>query len=131
MKALTYQGSKKISLDNVIEPKLQASDDIIIKVTATAICGSDLHIYRGKVPEMKEGDMLGHEFMGIVEEIGSAVTKVNVGDKVVIPFVIACGECFFCDKSLYTACETTNSGSGGTKNKKNQKPGSAMFGFSH
>lgn len=131
MKALTYQGSQNVSVDNVDDPKLQATDDIIIKITATAICGSDLHIYRGKVPDMKEGDILGHEFMGIVEDVGSSVTNLSRGDKVVIPFVIACGECFFCEKSLYSACETTNQDKGGEINKKKQKAGAAMFGYSH
>lgn len=131
MKALTYQSSNKVTVENVPEPKLKKADDIIIKITATAICGSDLHIFRGKVPEMKAGDILGHEFMGIVEEVGSAVTQLKVGDKVVIPFVIACGHCFFCEKSLYSACEKTNPNEGGGQNNKNQKSGAAMFGYSH
>ena len=98
MKALTYQGAKNVRVETVPDPVLAADDDIILRVTATAICGSDLHIYRGKIPMMKDGDILGHEFMGIVEEAGPAVTRVRKGDRVVIPFVIACGECFYCNQ---------------------------------
>src|SRR3954467_3640973 len=118
MRALTYHGSKDVRVDNVPDPSIQESDDIILRVTATAICGSDLHLYRGKIPLVKDGDILGHEFMGIVEDTGSAVTRVRKGDRVIIPFVIACGQCFFCQKSLFSACETTNSGRGAIMNKK-------------
>src|ERR1700748_2988871 len=114
MKALVYHGSKDVRVDNVPDPVLQADDDIILRVTATAICGSDLHLYRGKIPSLKQGDILGHEFMGIVEEVGTGVTKVREGDRVVVPFVIACGTCFFCESQLFSACENTNSGPGGT-----------------
>ena len=95
MQALTNRGAHDVRADNRPYPGLQDSDDIILRVTATTICGSDLHLYRGKVPTMKEGDILGHEFMGIVEEAGVAVTKVRRGDRAVIPFVIACGKCVF------------------------------------
>src|SRR3954465_10267792 len=108
MKALTYQGAKKVRVETVPDPVLYADDDILLRVTATAICGSDLHLYRGKIPLVKDGDILGHEFMGIVEDTGSAVTRVRKGDRVIIPFVIACGQCFLCQKSLFSACETTN-----------------------
>jgi threonine dehydrogenase-like Zn-dependent dehydrogenase len=89
------------------DPVLLADDDIILRVTATAICGSDLHIYRGKIPMVKHGDILGHEFMGVVEDAGPGVTALKRGDRVVVPFVIACGECFYCNKTLFAACETT------------------------
>ncbi|MGE6328973.1 alcohol dehydrogenase catalytic domain-containing protein, partial [Psychrobacter pacificensis] len=112
MRALTYHGAKDVRVDNVPEPKLQEKDDVILRVTATAICGSDLHLYRGKIPKTEEGDILGHEFMGVVEEVGSEVTAVKKGDRVVIPFVIACGNCFFCQHDLMSACETTNTGPG-------------------
>ncbi|RYZ94581.1 MAG: glutathione-dependent formaldehyde dehydrogenase, partial [Moraxellaceae bacterium] len=104
---------------------------IILKVTATAICGSDLHLYRGKIPQVKHGDIFGHEFMGVVEETGSAVTAVSKGDRVVIPFVIACGSCFFCALNLHAACESTNTGRGAILNKKQIPRGAALFGYSH
>lgn len=131
MKALTYQGAKDVRVETVPDPVLMADDDIILKVTATAICGSDLHIYRGKIPDMKDGDILGHEFMGVVADTGSAVTGLTKGDRVVIPFVIACGQCFYCDKTLFAACETTNPGRGAILNKKSATPGAGLFGYSH
>ncbi|HWV16095.1 MAG TPA: zinc-dependent alcohol dehydrogenase [Cellvibrio sp.] len=131
MRALSYHGSYDVRVDNVAEPTLENPDDIILRVTATAICGSDLHLYRGKVPETEEGDIFGHEFMGIVEETGNAVTTLRKGDRVVIPFVIACGHCFFCALNLYAACETTNSGRDAILNKKQLPPGAALFGFGH
>jgi threonine dehydrogenase-like Zn-dependent dehydrogenase len=131
MRALTYHGAHDVRVDTHPDPVIQQADDIILKVTATAICGSDLHLYRGKIPRTEDGDIFGHEFMGIVEEAGSAVTAVKPGDKVVIPFVIACGHCFFCALNLHAACETTNSGRGAILNKKQIPPGAALFGFSH
>ena len=131
MKALTYHGSKDVRVETVPDPVLQQDDDIILRVTSTAICGSDLHIYRGKIPMMKDGDILGHEFMGIVEDTGKAVTRVKRGDRVVIPFTIACGQCFFCSRDLFAACETTNDGRGAIINKKQTRPGAALFGYSH
>ena len=131
MRALTYHGAHDVKVDTVADPVLEQPDDIILRVTATAICGSDLHLYRGKIPTVEHGDIFGHEFMGIVEDTGSAVTAVQRGDRVVIPFVIACGECFFCNLDLYAACETTNTGRGAIMNKKAIPPGAALFGFSH
>lgn len=131
MKALTYQGAKDVRVENVPDPVLLAQDDVLLRVTATAICGSDLHIYRGKIPGMKDGDILGHEFMGIVEEVGLAVTALRPGDRVVVPFVIACGSCFYCDKTLFAACENTNPGRGAILNKKNATAGAGLFGYSH
>lgn len=131
MKALTYQGSHDVRVETLADPIIQDEDDIILRVTATAICGSDLHIYRGKIPAMKEGDILGHEFMGVVEDVGPAVTNVRRGDRVVVPFVIACGECFFCARELYAACETTNPDAGALMNKKDIRSGAALFGYSH
>jgi threonine dehydrogenase-like Zn-dependent dehydrogenase len=118
-------------VEAVPDPQLVAADDIILRVTATAICGSDLHIFRGKIPGMKDGDILGHEFMGIVEEAGPAVTRVQRGDRVVIPFVIACGQCFHCLLNEFSACETTNTGQGAAANGKRIKPPAALFGYSH
>lgn len=131
MKALVYQGSNDVRVENVPEPTLQQDDDIVLRVTSTAICGSDLHLYRGSMPATEPGDIFGHEFMGIVEEAGSAVTSVKKGDRVVVPFVIACGSCFFCQHSLYAACETTNPDDGGALNKKSIPAPAALFGFSH
>jgi threonine dehydrogenase-like Zn-dependent dehydrogenase len=131
MKALTYHGSKDVRVETVADPRLIESDDIILRVTATAICGSDLHIYRGKIPMMETGDILGHEFMGIVEDAGPAVVNVRRGDRVVVPFTISCGACFFCKRTLFAACETTNTGRGAIMNKKDTRPGAALFGYSH
>ena len=131
MRALTYHGAHSVKVDTVPDPVIQEPDDIILQVTATAICGSDLHLYRGKIPQTEHGDIFGHEFMGIVAETGSGVTAVQKGDRVVIPFVIACGGCFFCQHDLFAACETTNTGRGAILNKKSIPPGAALFGFSH
>lgn len=131
MRALTYHGAHDVRVETVPDPVIEQSDDIILKVTATAICGSDLHLYRGKIPNTQHGDIFGHEFMGVVEEAGSGVTSVSKGDRVVIPFVIACGGCFFCQQDLFAACETTNTGRGAILNKKSIPPGAALFGFSH
>ncbi|MFN3437156.1 MAG: zinc-dependent alcohol dehydrogenase [Acidovorax sp.] len=131
MRALTYQGAKDVRVETVPDPVLTANDDLLLRVTATAICGSDLHIYRGKIPGMQGGDVLGHEFMGVVEEVGSGVTDLRRGDRVVIPFVIACGSCFYCNKTLFAACETTNPGRGAIVNKKTATSGAGMFGYSH
>lgn len=103
----------------------------MLRVTSTAICGSDLHLYRGSMPATQPGGIFGHEFTGIGEEVGSAVTSVKKGDRVVVPFVIACGSCFFCQHSLYAACETTNPDDGGALNKKSIPAPAALFGFSH
>lgn len=131
MKALTYHGARDVRVESVPDPVLEAADDIILRVTATAICGSDLHIYRGKMPAMQDGDILGHEFMGIVEDAGAGVTGLKRGDRVVVPFNIACGQCFFCEKTLFSACETTNDGRGALLNKKGIPSGAGMFGYTH
>ncbi len=132
MKALTYQGRKDVRVETVPDPRIEASDDLVLRVTATAICGSDLHLYHGKIPDTHDGDILGHEFMGIVEEVGPQVTAVAVGDRVVIPFVIACGQCFFCERELYAACEATNTSHGSLlKQRTRIRPPAALFGYSH
>jgi threonine dehydrogenase-like Zn-dependent dehydrogenase len=131
MKALTYHGARDVRVDTVPDPVIEQQDDIILRVTATAICGSDLHIFRGKIPDMKDGDILGHEFMGIVEAVGPAVTRVKPGDRVVVPFTISCGSCFFCSRTLFAACEETNPGRGAILNKKSTRPGAGLFGYSH
>lgn len=131
MLALTYHGSHDVRVDTVADPIILEQDDILLKITATAICGSDLHLYRGKIPEVKDGDILGHEFMGVVVDAGSSVTNLQKGDRVVVPFVIACGHCFFCEKQLFSACETTNPDRGAIMNKKSIRSGAAFFGYSH
>ncbi|MBP3983397.1 glutathione-dependent formaldehyde dehydrogenase [Pseudoxanthomonas helianthi] len=129
MHALTYHGNKDVRVETVPDPELRDADDIILRVTATAICGSDLHIFRGKIPGVREGDVLGHEFMGVVESAGRGVTEVAKGDRVVIPFVIACGECFFCKLGEHAACECTNTGSGTALNRHDVRPPAALFGY--
>ena len=129
MRALTYHGAKDVRVETVPDPVLVDDTDLILRVTATAICGSDLHLYRGKVPGLDDGDLLGHEFMGIVEEVGPAVTRVKKGDRVVIPFTISCGDCFFCSRMLYSACETTNPSRGLVLNAKGVRSGAGMFGY--
>src|SRR5687768_12757304 len=131
MRALTYHGSYDVRVDTVPDPILQEPDDVVLKITATAICGSDLHLYRGKIPELKDGDILGHEFMGTVVDTGSGVTALQKGDRVVVPFVIACGQCFFCERQLFSACETTNPDRGAIMNKKDIRSGAAFFGYTH
>jgi threonine dehydrogenase-like Zn-dependent dehydrogenase len=122
MKAVTWQGKRKVSVDNVPDPTIQQATDAIIKVTSTNICGSDLHLYETLGAFMDPGDILGHEPMGIVEEVGSDVGDLKVGDRVVIPFQISCGQCYMCDQTLYTQCETTQVRETGS--------GAALFGFS-
>ena len=100
MKALCWHGNADVRIDNVRDPQIINDRDAIIRVTATAICGSDLHIYNDLVPTMEKGDVLGHEFMGEVMEVGSGNQRLKVGDKVVVPFTISCGNCFFCKKRI-------------------------------
>ncbi|GAA0134000.1 zinc-dependent alcohol dehydrogenase [Paenibacillus sp. YSY-4.3] len=108
MKAVTYQGIKNIAVKDVPDPKIEKSDDMIIKMTSTAICGSDLHLIHGMIPNLKENYIIGHEPMGIVEEVGPGVTKLKKGDRVIIPFNIACGECFYCQNQLESQCDNSN-----------------------
>jgi len=108
MRALTWHGKKDVRVDTVEDPEIVNPRDAIIKVTSTAICGSDLHLYDGVIPGMRPGDILGHEFMGEVVDVGKGNTKLKKGDRVVVPFVIACGKCFFCEKQQYSACDNSN-----------------------
>lgn len=130
MKALVWHGKYNVSVDTVPDPVIQEPTDAIIKITSTAICGSDLHLFDGYQPGMEDGDILGHEPMGIVVETGSAVTKLKKGDRVVVPFVIACGHCFFCSKTLFSACDTTNPDAEKASKLMGHAP-SGAFGFSH
>ena len=122
MKAVTWHGKRDVRVDTVPDPQIQKPTDAIVKITSTNICGSDLHLYETLGPFMGEGDILGHEPMGIVEEVGREVTNLKPGDRVVMPFQISCGSCFMCDRQLYTQCETTQ--------VRDQGMGAALFGFS-
>src|ERR687897_1390986 len=107
MKAAVWHGPRDIRVDEVEDPKIEEATDAVIKITSSAICGSDLHLYEVLGPFMSEGDILGHEPMGIVEAVGSEVTHISPGDRVVIPFNISCGRCFMCEHGLQSQCETT------------------------
>lgn len=130
MKALCWHGKNDVRVDTVPEPQIINEQDAIIKVTATAICGSDLHLYNGLMPTMESGDILGHEFMGEVVEIGSKKNKLKLGDKVVVPFTISCGKCKFCKKKLYACCELANPNFEMARQQLGQTP-AGMFGYSH
>jgi threonine dehydrogenase-like Zn-dependent dehydrogenase len=108
MRALTWHGKHDVRVDTVPDPKIVNPRDAIIKITSTAICGSDLHLYDHTIPTMKAGDLLGHEFMGEVVEVGPGNKKLKVGQRVVVPFVIACGQCFFCKQQQFSACDNSN-----------------------
>lgn len=127
MKALVFHHPKKVKIEEVKDPKIEDGKDIIVKVTSTAICGSDLHIYNGFIPQLKDM-VLGHEFMGIVEEVGKEITHLKKGDRVVVPFPIACGSCFFCQHALPTHCENSNDNYGPEGGLLKEK-GAALFGY--
>ena len=130
MKALAWHGIHDMRCDNVPDPSIIDPTDAIVRITSTAICGSDLHLYDGFNPFMEKGDILGHEPMGIVEEVGSAVKRLKKGDRVVIPFTISCGSCFYCKKTLFSACETTNRNPEIPKKLLGQTT-AGLFGYSH
>src|SRR5829696_3880260 len=121
MKALTWHGKRDVRVDTHPDPAIEDPTDVVVRITSTAICGSDLHLYEVLGPFLEEGDILGHEPMGIVEEVGSEVTHITPGDRVVIPFNISCGHCYMCDRGLQTQCETTQNNDQGT--------GAALFGY--
>src|SRR5436190_1940331 len=130
MRALVWHGKGDVRCDRVPDPIIEDPRDIIVKITSTAICGSDLHLYDHYMPAMEKGDILGHEPMGEVVELGSAITKFQKGDRVVIPFTICCGECFFCKKELWSCCDRTNR----DKEKAEKLMGHApagLYGYSH
>jgi S-(hydroxymethyl)glutathione dehydrogenase/alcohol dehydrogenase len=128
MRALVFQRPKKVSVEQVPDPKIQDPQDIILRVTSTAICGSDLHIYNGLFPQLKPM-VLGHEFMGVVEEVGSDVKKIKKGMRVVVPFPIACGSCFFCSHALPGHCENSNAKNYGPEGGLLTEKGGALFGY--
>jgi threonine dehydrogenase-like Zn-dependent dehydrogenase len=121
MKAVTFRGKRDVRVDNVPDPKIEEPTDAIVRVTSSGICGSDLHLYEVMGAFMDEGDILGHEPMGIVEEVGSGVHHIAPGDRVVIPFNISCGSCWMCDHELYSQCETTQ--------VRDEQKGAALFGY--
>lgn len=122
MKAVTWQGHRNVSVEDVPDPAIKEPTDAIIRITSTGLCGSDLHMYETLTPFMTPGDVIGHEPMGIVEEVGAGVGELSPGDRVVVPFQISCGRCYMCDRQLYTQCETTQVREHGT--------GAALFGYS-
>src|ERR1700757_1348816 len=121
MKAVTYHGRRDVRVDTVPDPSIEKPNDAIVRITSSGICGSDLHLYEVLGPFLGDGDILGHEPMGIVEAVGSEVSQIQPGDRVVIPFNISCGHCFMCDQGLYSQCETTQ--------VREQEKGAALFGY--
>src|SRR5690606_37857796 len=130
MKAVTWHGIGDMRVGTHPDPEIQEPTDIIIKVTSTAICGSDLHLYDGVMPGMKEGDIVGHEPMGEVVEVGKGVSNLKKGDRVVVPFTISCGHCWFCDHELFSLCDTTNPNAEMVSAIMGHSP-AALFGYSH
>src|SRR5688572_33462790 len=108
MKALCWCGTRKVQVETVADPRILQPRDAIIRVTSTAICGSDLHLYNGYIPTLQKGDILGHEFMGEVVEVGRDNHALAPGDRVVVPFAISCGRCFYCQKDLWSLCDNSN-----------------------
>lgn len=130
MRALTWQGIGHVSVETVPDPKILNPGDAILKVTTTNICGSDLHLLDGFIPALLPGDVLGHEFMGEIVEVGSGVKNVKKGDRVIVPFNIACGHCFFCKKTMFAACDNANPKARATE-KLYGAPANGMFGYTH
>jgi threonine dehydrogenase-like Zn-dependent dehydrogenase len=130
MKALCWRGQKDVAVERVPDPAILNARDAILRITSTAICGSDLHLYDGYIPTMRAGDILGHEFMGEVVDVGAAVSTLNKGDRVVVPFAIACGGCFYCKRTRFSLCDNTNP-TPETAETMYGHAGSALFGYSH
>ncbi len=130
MKALCWYGKNDVRVETVPDPQILNPRDAIVKITATAICGSDLHLYDGYIPTMEEGDILGHEFMGEVVELGSDVQNLKVGDRVVVPFPIACGNCFFCKRQLWSLCDNSNPNAWMAEQLWGYSP-AGIYGYSH
>jgi threonine dehydrogenase-like Zn-dependent dehydrogenase len=130
MKANCWVGKNKVRVEDVPEPKILNPRDAIVKITSTAICGSDLHLYDGFVPSMVTGDILGHEFMGEVVEVGKGVDSLKVGDRVVVPFTISCGNCFFCKRQQFSLCENSNPNAWMAEQLWGHSP-TGIFGYSH
>jgi threonine dehydrogenase-like Zn-dependent dehydrogenase len=132
MKAVCWMGKEKMSVENVPDPKILNPRDAIVRITSTCICGSDLHLYDGYVPTMEQGDIMGHEFMGEIVEVGAGINKdkLKVGDRVVVPFTIACGRCFFCQQQLWSCCDNSNPNYWIAEKMMGYSP-SGLFGYTH
>ncbi|MEU6368652.1 zinc-dependent alcohol dehydrogenase [Streptomyces sp. NPDC046931] len=130
MKANCWTGRNSVEVTEVPDPKILSPRDAIVRITSTAICGSDLHLYDGYIPTMEKGDVLGHEFMGEIVEVGPEVTDLKVGDRVVVPFPIACGHCWACEHQLYSVCENSNPNAGLAEKFMGHSP-AGIFGYSH
>ncbi|HWB00457.1 MAG TPA: zinc-dependent alcohol dehydrogenase [Pirellulales bacterium] len=130
MKAICWHGTHDMRYETVPDPTIQEPTDAIIKITLTAICGSDLHLYDGLMPTMEKGDVIGHEPMGVVVETGKAVKKLKKGDRVVVPFTISCGTCWFCQQQMYSLCDTSNPNAEVARKVMGQSP-AGLFGYSH
>lgn len=130
MKANCWYGKGRLSVEEVPDPKILDPRDAVVKISSTAICGSDLHLYNGFMPTMEKGDILGHEFMGEVVEVGSKVKNLKAGDRVVVPFPISCGNCFFCQKQMFSLCENTNPNAPLAEKMFGHSP-AGIFGYTH
>ncbi|AGY58790.1 zinc-dependent alcohol dehydrogenase [Gloeobacter kilaueensis] len=130
MKAVCWNGANEVRVESVPDPAILNPRDAIVKITSTCICGSDLHLYNGFIPTMQKGDILGHEFMGEVVEVGSEVKNLTVGDRVIVPFTIACGHCFFCESQLWSLCDNSNPNAWMIEKIYGHSP-SGLFGYSH
>lgn len=130
MKAVCWHGARDVRVDTVPDPKILNPRDAIVKITSTAICGSDLHLYEGNIPTMESGDILGHEFMGEVVEVGKGVSNLQIGDRVVVPFTISCGSCFFCNRDLWSLCDNSNPNALMAEKLYGHSP-AGLFGYSH
>jgi threonine dehydrogenase-like Zn-dependent dehydrogenase len=130
MKALCWFGTEDVRVETVPDPKIVDPPDIIVRITSTAICGSDLHLYDGLMPTMQKGDVLGHEPMGVVEEVGKGITTLKKGDRVVVPFTISCGSCWFCQRQMFSLCDTSNPNAEIAKKAMGQSP-AGLLGYSH
>jgi threonine dehydrogenase-like Zn-dependent dehydrogenase len=131
MRAVTWQGTRKMSVETVPDPEIVQQSDVVVKVSATAICGSDLHLYNHYVTTMQKGDVLGHEFMGEVVEVGRDVTRLKKGDRVVVPFPIACGRCYFCKAGIFGACDNSNPNGEVPEALYGAQAPAGIFGYSH
>ncbi|MDQ2667581.1 MAG: glutathione-dependent formaldehyde dehydrogenase [Gemmatimonadota bacterium] len=131
MRAVTWQGTRDMSVESVPDPEIVQQSDVVVKVSATAICGSDLHLYNLYITTMQKGDILGHEFMGEVVEVGRDVKKLKKGDRVVVPFPISCGRCWYCKQGLFGACDNSNPNAELVEGLYGATAGAAIFGYSH